>query len=266
MIYVGEDFDAGRSVWLPLPGDGGAHVVVAGSSGGGKTQMLHALLCQLAELQHTALVISDPAQMDFLPWAPRASCVAYGRIGASWLLDQVEREMSWRLREGRRLGVQRIVPSAAIPRLIVVVDEVSMVTLGGPKGAALRLVDIAQVGRKVSIGLVLATQSPKATVLPRLVLEQCPSRICFRTEEPEQTDAILGTQRIPAHSIPFRNRGEGYVRLPDGGYAHVKAAYADDERIARAVRETAHLTPTLPADRGWQRTFDPTDDDSKETA
>lgn len=264
MIFVGHDFDAGRDVHLPVPGEGGAHWLVGGSSGGGKTQLLHAVLCQLAAMPHTALAISDPAWMDFAPWAPRASCIALGREGAGWILEQTEREMQWRLREGRRLGVQRIVPSASIPRLIVVVDEVAMVTLGGVKGAVARLTDVAQVGRKTSIGLVLATQSPKATVIPMLVREQMPVRICLRTEEPEQTDAVLGTQRIPAHKL--HRPGEGFVRHPDGRISHIRAPLVELDRIERTAAATAHLTPTLPESRGWRRLYDPYDNDTKETA
>ena len=258
MIKAGFDFDAKQTVMLPIPGDGGAHWAGGGSSGGGKTAFAHAVLAQLAPLEHVAIVISDPAFMDYEPvWEQRASCIALGRQGAGWLLDQTERELIWRLQHGRSLKVKRLPINASLPRLVVVFDEIAMVTLGGIKNATNRLVDIAQVGRKVNIGLIVLTQSPKATVVPRLVLEQCPVRVCFRTEEPEQTDAVLGTQRIKAHEISFDHPGEAYVRLPSGGFAHIKTAFVGAERCQKIAADTAHLTPVLPADRGWMRLYDP---------
>jgi hypothetical protein len=258
VIKAGRDFEAGRTVMLPVPGEGGAHWCVGGSSGGGKTEFIHSVLAQLAPLEHTAFVISDPAWMDFEPvWSPRASCIALSREGAGWMLDQLEREMQWRLRHGRQLKVKRLTASELTPRLIAVFDEIAMVTLGGVRNATNRLVDLAQVGRKVNIGLVVATQSPKATVVPRLVLEQCPVRVCFRTEEPEQTDAVLGTQRVRAHDIPFAHPGEAYVRLPSGGYPHMKAALGHEDKYLEIAERYAHLTPVLPESRGWMPLYDP---------
>lgn len=258
MIRAGRDFDANETVVLPVPPDGGCHWAVGGSSGGGKTEFLHTVIAQLARMENTAIVISDPAFLDFEPiWEQRASCVALGREGAGWMLDQLERELHWRLRHGRKLKVKRLPVSAETPRLVAVFDEIAMVTLGGVKGATNRLVDLAQVGRKANIGLVIATQSPKATVLPRLVLEQCPVRVCMRTEESEQTDAVLGTQRVKAHEIPFGNPGEAYVRMPNGGYAHMKAAYGCEDDYRTIAASTAHLTPVLPAERGWLPLYDP---------
>jgi hypothetical protein len=258
VIKAGFDFDAGRTVEVPVPGEGGAHAAVGGSSGGGKTEFLHWVIAQLAPMEHTAIVISDPAWMDHEPiWSPRASCIALGRAGASWLLDQLEAELEWRLRHGRKAGVKRLTATTEIPRLVAVFDEIAMVTLGGAKQATNRLVDIAQVGRKVNIGLVLATQSPKATVIPRLVLEQCPVRVAFRCEEPEQVDAILGTQRVKAHEIPFDNPGEAYVRLPNGGYAHIKTPLGGEEKYRSIAERWAHLTPVLPESRGWMPLYDP---------
>jgi DNA segregation ATPase FtsK/SpoIIIE, S-DNA-T family len=258
VIKAGKDFDTGRTVVLPIPGAGGAHWVVGGSTGSGKTQFIHSVIAQLARLENTAIVISDPAFMDLEPvWGKRASCVALGRQGAGWLLDQLERELQWRLRYGRKIGVAKLQASPATPRIVAIFDELAMVTLGGVKNATNRLIDVAMVARKIEIGLVLGTNSPKATVLPRLVTEQCPVRVAFRTEEPEQTDAILSTQRVKAHDISFSNPGEMYVRMPSGGFSHPKAAYESEDFYKQVAADTAHLAPVLPASRGWMPLYDP---------
>lgn len=258
MIKAGIDFDAGCTVELPVPGVGAAHYVVGGSSRAGKSEFAHSVLSQIAPMEHTAIVISDPAFLDYeAVWEARASCIALGRVGAGWLLDQLEREFQWRLRYGRKLRVKTLPTTAETPYLLGVFDEIAMVTLAGVKGATNRLIDLAQVGRKANIGLMLMTQSPKATVIPRLVMENCPVRVCFRTEESEQTDAVLGTQRIKAHDIPHNRPGEAYIRTPEGEFAHVKTPLTGEERCRQIAERYAHLTPVLPESRGWMPLYDP---------
>lgn len=263
-IFLGRDFDAGRDVHAEVPGVGGRHWLVGGSSGGGKTAFASAVIAQLARMPYTALCVSDPAWMDYSVWGPRLSVHALGREGAGWLLEQTEREMQWRLREGQRMGLQQITPSAEYPRLVCMLDEVAMVTMSSSlKNVKDRLIDLVQVGRKVAIGVVVMTQSPKATVVPMLVRENCGGpRVCFRTSEPEQTDAILGTQRIPAHRL--HRPGEAFIRMPDGSFAHVRTPYVEPERCAEIARDTAHLTPTLPESRGWRRVFNPFDSSNEQ--
>lgn len=254
------DFDGGRVVRIPIPGEGGAHVLLGGASGAGKSRVLHSILCQLAPLEHTALLISDPAIMEFEPlWGARASCVALGRQGAAWLLERVESEMHRRLQLGRKMNVRLLPVTAETPRMVVVVDELAMLTLGGPKDAANRLIDLAQVARKVRIGLVLASQSPKATVIPMLCREQMAVRICLRTAEPEATDCILGTQRVPAHKLPHDQPGRAWVLLPNGQYVQVRTPLVEDDEILSVAAATAHLTPRLDPEHGWVRVFDPFD-------
>jgi hypothetical protein len=264
VIKAGKDFDQGRTIELPVPGDKAAHYVVGGSSRGGKSEFAHSVLVQVAPLEHTAIVISDPAWMDYeAVWSARASCIALGRQGAGWLLDQLERELEWRLRYGRKQRVKTLEPSPETPFLLAVFDEIAMVTMAGVKGATNRLIDLAQVGRKVGIGLMLMTQSPKATVIPRLVMEQCPVRVCFRTEEAEQTDAVLGTQRIKAHDISFHCPGEAWMRLPSGEFAHVKTPLTGESKCREVAERWAHLTPVLPAERGWMPLYDPYEQESE---
>jgi len=258
MIAVGYDHDHNQVVRIPIPGEGGAHVLIGGSSGGGKSRLLHAMLCQLAPMEHTALVISDPAVMEFEPlWGPRASCIALGRQGASWLLERLEEELRRRLQAGRRMNVRLLPVSAEWPRIVVVVDELAMLTLGGPRDATNRLIDLAQVGRKVRIGLVLATQSPKASVVPMLCREQMAVRIALRTAEPEQTDCILGTQRVPAHHLPHDQPGRAWVLTTSGEHVQVRCPMVTDDEITATVQRTQHLTPLLDRDHGWRPVYDP---------
>lgn len=259
-VVVGFDFANGRRAEVPVPGFKGAHWLVGGASGSGKSQVVHAALAQLACRPHVAFAVSDPALVDYIDWAPRVSSMALGIEGAAWLLEQAEREMMRRLRVMRSMGVQKFEAehlSAELPHLVYVFDELAMVMLSKVPGAEGRLVKCAQVFRKTAQGLLLATQHPRANVCPTMLRGQCAVRLCLRTKEGEATEAVMDTKRYPAHELPFDLPGVGFVELPSGEVVKIRVPFVGQKEVRRIAAETACLTPVLPADAGWRLLFDP---------
>lgn len=257
-IVIGWDHGTDQAAKVPVPGHRGAHWLIGGASGGGKSQAIHATLAQLAEREHMALVVNDAALMDYIDWTPRVSAMALGKRGGAWLLAQAQREMLRRLQIGREMGVKVLTPSAELPHIVYVFDELAMVMLAKEiRGAESLLVECAQVFRKTAQGLMLCTQHPKANITPTMLRGQCAVRLCLRTKEREATDAILDTQRIPAHEIPFNMPGVGYVELPTGQIVKIRVPFVTDDEIAAIAKRTAHLTPVLPESRGWKPLYDP---------
>lgn len=259
-VVVGFDFANQRAARVPVPGYRGAHHLYGGASGSGKSQVIHAVLAQLAPRPHIALAVSDPALVDYMDWAPRVSSMALGIEGAAWLLEQAEREMIRRLKVMRKMGEQKLEAehlSSELPHLIYVFDELAMVMLSKVPGAEARLVKCAQVFRKTAQGLLLATQHPKATVCPTMLRGQCAVRLCLRTKEAEATESVLDTRRYPAHELPFDLPGVGFVELPSGEVVKIRVPLVGQSEVRRIAAETASLTPVLPADAGWRSLFDP---------
>lgn len=257
-VTIGWDHANKRAATVPVPGHKGAHWLIGGASGGGKSQAIHATLAQLAPRENLALVVNDAAMMDYPDWEPRVSCMALGVQGAVWMLEQAEKEMLYRLRLGREMGVQTLAPSPDLPHIVYVFDELAMLMLSKLKsGAEGRLITCAQVFRKTAQGLILATQHPKATVCPTMLRGQCPVALCLRTKAVEATETVLDTRRYPAHEIPFDMPGVGFVELPTGEVVKVRVPLIEQHECKQIAGDTAHLAPVLPADRGWQRLYDP---------
>jgi S-DNA-T family DNA segregation ATPase FtsK/SpoIIIE len=238
------------TVELPVPGVGGAHWIVGGSTGSGKTQFLNAAIAGLAPIPNLALAISDVAWVDYDPWwRERPSCMSLGPDGALSMLDLVESEMMRRLPHARRLRQRTMEVTAEFPRVVAIFDEVSL--FASKKGAHDRMAALAAVGRKVNIGCVFATQVPSAPVLPTKVKAQCPVRIGFRCKGPEQTDAIFETQRIPAHKIPPSLPGVAFLDYETT--LQLRAPLITDEECMAVDADTSSLRPEL----GWPRVIDP---------
>lgn len=267
-IVIGWNADAQRVERIPIPGEDGGNLLVGGSTGGGKTRAIHALIAQLAEVPDLALAINDPTGgMDYQWWQPRCSSLALEPEGAGLMLGWAERELKYRLRLGKQMGVTTLPVSAEHPRIVVVFDEMAMV-LGDKriKNAEARLTKLAQVGRKVNLGLLLATQHAKSTIVSTVIRGQCPIRLCLRQKTSEGTDTILESQtRWPAHLIPFHQVGVGYAALADGRTVKVRVPFVSDDEIKATAERTAHLTPTLPDENGWQRLWDPIDHEDEES-
>lgn len=248
-VGVSHETASGR-VELPVPGVGGAHWIVGGTTGSGKTQFLNAVVASLAQLENTAIVVSDPAFVDYSPWwQERPSCMAVGPDGALPLLDLVEAEMMSRFVAARHLRQRTMAVTAEHPRVVAIFDEVAL--FSKRKGVDERLARVAAAGRKVNVGLVLATQSPKVSVIPNVAKEQCPVRIGFRCETPEQVDAIFETQRVPADRIPPDLVGVGFIKYRT--VTQFRAPLITDEECMAVDADTSRLRPDL----GWPRVIDP---------
>lgn len=238
------------TVTLPIPGDGGAHWIVGGSTGSGKTQFLNAMIARWAYIPNLAIAISDPAYVDYEPWwRERPSCVCLGPEGAVSLLELVEAEMMRRFPHARRLRQRRMEITEEFPRIVAVFDEVSL--FAGKKGAHDRMAALAAVGRKVNVGVVFSTQVPSAPVLPTKVKAQCPVRVGFRCKGPDQTEAIFETQRVPAHQISPSLPGVGFIDYER--LVQFRAPLISDQECIDIDADTSHLRPEL----GWPRVVDP---------
>lgn len=240
---------------LPVPGYQGAHWLLGGATHSGKTHAMRFMLAQLVYKLGPAVapVISDPHLLGFRRWEGAASVLYYGSRNTVPLLGLLEDEMERRYDIIKEFDRDEWTPDLAgqLPYIVATFDEVASITLFD-KDAMKRLIALAQESRKSGIGLVIAAQSPKVKVIDNMVREQCPMRLGFRMEEPEGTEAILGSTKYPLHEpdhpagIPFKMRGGCYVR---DGY-RIRRGRIDgmSPETERAVIE--RFAPVAP-DLGW---------------
>jgi S-DNA-T family DNA segregation ATPase FtsK/SpoIIIE len=208
----------GVPLLLRLPSPNVAHVLIAGTTGSGKTALARTIVTSLAlnnSQRSLQLVLIDPKGRGFLPFEglPHLLVPVVTRVDeALGLLQRLVSEMERRDAEGR-----------SEPRLVVALDELAdLVQVGGREmeGALTRL---TQRGREAGIHLVACTQKPTATVIGGLVKSNFPVRIVGSVASPEDAKVATGIGGTGAERL----LGQGdFLVVAKGQVTRMQAAYA----------------------------------------
>ncbi|WP_434993705.1 FtsK/SpoIIIE domain-containing protein [Arthrobacter sp. Ld5] len=242
----------GRSADGPLSIDlvkDGPHLLVAGTTGSGKSEFLRTLVLGLA-LHHppdhlTLLLIDYKGGSGLGPLASLPHCVGgltdlSGESTARALTSlRAELRRRERLCSGYSVRdldeLRRAAPLACPPRLVIVIDEFRMVSDDVPS-AVPDLMRIASLGRSLGVHLVLATQRAQGAVTPDMRANITTS-VLLRVQTPLESQDLLGTSA--AADLPVDIPGRAFLRR--GSEAPV-------------AFQTASASAPPPADHGggWQ--------------
>jgi S-DNA-T family DNA segregation ATPase FtsK/SpoIIIE len=229
--------DDGAPLLVRLPSPQVAHLLVAGTTGSGKSALMRTVVASLA-LSHRrsqlGFILIDPKRRAFGPLAGLPHLlrpVLSEPEGISQVLATLVRLMLARDREGR-------VPAAAgqpgEPRVVVVVDELADLTMMIGKATQWALTRLAQRGREAGIHLVVCTQKPTCQVLGGLAKANFPVRLVGQVTSPEDAKVATGYARTGAERL----RGPGdFIAVTGGQVTHFQAAYVSARELAELVGE-----------------------------
>jgi S-DNA-T family DNA segregation ATPase FtsK/SpoIIIE len=178
------------------------HLLLAGSTGSGKSVCLNCLLTSLIYRLHPdeiRFILIDPKRLelsvyDGLPHLERP--VITEMKDAEKILSDAVIEMEERYRTLARAGVRNIYEYNArekeiLPYLIIVVDELADLMMSGLSRVESLITRLAQMARAVGIHLVLATQRPSVDVITGLIKANFSTRIAFQTASKVDSRTIL---------------------------------------------------------------------------
>jgi len=168
---LGQDGD-GLPLLLRLDAPVVTHVLIAGTTGSGKTMLMRQFLLSLALFYRQGrvqLVLIDPKQRGLRPLA---------KLPHLWRpLASTGKEIRHLLAEVVALMEKRDRQSDGWPKVVVAVDEVAEVAMTAGPPAMAALTRIAQRGREAGIHLVASTQKPTSSLLGPLLKGNFPTRI-----------------------------------------------------------------------------------------
>jgi len=200
-----------------------AHVLIAGTTGSGKTALARTLLLSLA--MHNApsalqMVLVDVQGRGFLPLAglPHLMVPVVQEVGrAAAVLGRVVEEMERR----DRLGHVR-------PRLVVAIDELADLLQVGGKAVEGALLRLTQRGRKAGVHVVGCTQKPTAAVVGSVVKANFPLRLVGSVASAEDARVAAGVGGTGAEKL--LGRGD-FVLVCKGQVVRFQAAWAEEGEI-----------------------------------
>ncbi|MGQ9597955.1 MAG: DNA translocase FtsK [Anaerolineae bacterium] len=228
---LGLDQD-GIPLLLRLPSPDVAHVLIAGTTGSGKTALARAIACSLAlfnSQRAVQLVLIDPKGRGFLPFAglPHLLVPLVVRVDEAMdVLDRLVREMERRDQEQR-----------SEPRLVVIMDELAdLVQTGGEEMERL-LTRLTQRGREAGIHLVACTQKPTAAVIGGLIKSNFPVRLVGSVASAEDAKVASGLPKTGAERL--LGRGD-FLLVAKGRVTRMQAAFVTDEELRDMVGRARH--------------------------
>ncbi|MBP8125657.1 MAG: DNA translocase FtsK [Caldilineaceae bacterium] len=260
LTVAGEGHSFGRPdpMLLNLASANAPHVLAAGTTGSGKTNLLASMVLSLAALhspQRLALVILDPKGVDLVTLAglPHlATPIITDPVEAVGVLAQVVAELERR----KQLGVPI---SGDDLRVVVVIDELAELADVAGKQVEAHIKRILQVGRGLGVHVIGATQKPLASEIGSVVKANFPVRLVGKVASGDDARVAAGISGTGAERLP----GQGAFLLLQGGLIHrIQAYFLEPNEIPHRVQRIAQrwanvpLTFQLPSvGEGVQRTI-----------
>jgi DNA segregation ATPase FtsK/SpoIIIE, S-DNA-T family len=240
-VWLGKDI-AGRAIGADLAKM--PHLLVAGTTGSGKSACINALLSSIllrATPHEVRLVLVDPKQVELNHYesiphlltpvitSPRMAANALGNLVKE--MEQRYGMMSLaRARSLPELNRARERRSEhPLPYLLCVIDELADLMMVAPAEVEDCIIRLAQKGRAAGIHLVLATQSPRVDVITGMIKANVPSRIAFAVSS--QTDSRVILDHNGAESL----LGQGDMLFSPQGSSklqRIQGAFIDEQQIA----------------------------------
>ena len=191
-------FDSGGGIILDNL-DNARHILVAGTTGSGKSVFLHNLIFTFCCNRNNYVYLVDCKQVEFSVYENHALVAnnVFGEMSAAKICYHLTDLMDDRYCQMKRAGVnnfedfKKLYPEER--RHILVIDELS--DLIGDKKAKNAIVPellrIAQKGRAAGVHVILATQRPDSTVINGTLKGNIPTRIAFKTISRIDSQIIL---------------------------------------------------------------------------
>lgn len=282
-LFIGKD--AGGAV-LAMDLTRAPHMLIAGTTGSGKSVCLNSIIVSLLLLKapdQVKLILVDPKMVEMsqfkdvphlmcpiitdmeraekiLEWAvtkmdERYELLAEAQVRHIAAYNSLGEEELFRRFRPENEGEKRAIP-LQLPFIVIVIDELADMMMTAAKEVEHHLSRLAQKSRAVGIHIVVATQRPEAKVVTGLIKSNLPSRIAFRVASRMDSRIVLDQNGAEV----LMGQGD-MLYLPPGSHKLVRAqgTYLEDAEVHRIIDDlTTKARPEFHPELMRIRSSDPT--------
>ena len=228
------------------------HLLVAGSTGSGKSVFLHGLLLSLlykCSPEDLKLVIIDPKQVDFVKYnglphliTPEVLFSFEQAVNAlNWVVEEMEKRYTTFRQAGGYANIKEYNKSPMvtsgevkkIPYIVVVVDEYADLTTCDKNGTLEILIKrITQKARAAGIHILISTQKPTVQVINGVIKTNLPTRVAFSLTN--GTDSRVVLDEIGAEKL----LGQGdmlFAPQDSNKKIRLQGAFVSDDEVRSVV-------------------------------
>lgn len=262
-IALGKDI-AGKPVVADLAKM--PHVLVAGTTGSGKSVAINAMILSLvykAEPSQVRLILVDPKMLELSVYegiphllAPVVTDMRQAASALNWCVAEMERRYklmsvmgvrnlagyNQKIRDAEKSGTkiphpfsltpESPEPLEEMPTIVVVIDELADLMMVVGKKVEELIARLAQKARACGIHLVLATQRPSVDVITGLIKANIPTRVAFQVSSKIDSRTIL--DQMGAEAL----LGQGDMLYQPPGTSNpqrIHGAFVSDQEVHRVV-------------------------------
>ena len=228
------------------------HLLVAGTTGSGKSICLSALLVSLLYKygpEELRLILVDPKQVEFISYDKLPHLMINEILyevdkaikALNWAIKEMERRYSL-FKEMTEAGVatktldeyNAHLPADAekLPKIVIVLDEFGDLMLQAKKDIESRIIKLVQKARACGIHLILATQRPSVDCITGLIKSNLPTRIGFKVNSFDDARTIFdigGAEKL-------LGKGDLYFRSADNPeLARIQGCFVDTHEVQKVT-------------------------------
>ncbi len=199
-IYFGQDA-YGQPLYFDLTK--APHLLVAGSTGSGKSVAMNSILASILmdnSPEKVKLLLIDPKMVEFTPFHAMPHLltpIITDTTKVNFALELVIEEMEKRYKKMSEKFVRNIgeynekFPNNKLPYIVVVIDELADLMITSSKVIEQSIIRITQKARAAGIHMIIATQRPSVDIITGLIKANVPSRVAFTVASNVDSRTIL---------------------------------------------------------------------------
>jgi S-DNA-T family DNA segregation ATPase FtsK/SpoIIIE len=242
------------------------HILVAGTTGSGKSVALNAMILSLlykATAKDVRLILVDPKMLELSVYegiphllTPVVTDMRQAAHALNWCVGEMDRRyklmstlgvrnlsgFNQKIKEAEKAGKpltnpftitpESPEPLKELPLIVVVIDELADLMMVVGKKVEELIARLAQKARAAGIHLLLATQRPSVDVITGLIKANIPTRVSFQVSSKVDSRTIL--DQMGAEQL--LGQGDMLYLPPGTGYPQrVHGAFVSDQEVHKVV-------------------------------